>query len=260
MYKFKSINLLDKIFITVSIFLIVYAWINFFIRDLTSTFFLSLIFTFSIVFIIFSLHNKRQTKKEKVKAYIKEVNEKFLAFRLLRKSEQLLLLEKILKHKYTTRIVGDSIIYKHDQKTYKTIIATHLEKVSDFDLINLLQGIKNINCVEIICNDFDPNLNLKILNGIEIKFITKKVLFDEFFSPVDIYPNCEILNKKIERKKLKDITRNMFQPTRSKSYFLSGLILIFSSIILPFHIYYLIFGSALLIFSIVCKIRPVFSR
>ena len=43
MSRFKIINLFDKIFVTSAIFLIIFAWINFYIRDLYTTFILSII-------------------------------------------------------------------------------------------------------------------------------------------------------------------------------------------------------------------------
>lgn len=260
MSKYKTINLFDNLFITSAVFLIIYAWINFFIKNLIATFFLSLIFSFSVVFIIFYLYNKKKVKKEKAKNYLKEVDAKFLAFRLMGQNEQLTLLYNILKKEYSVRILSNSVIFKKGGKLHKIIIATNLELVGEFEYINLLQGIKNVDVLEIICNEFKPTLNSKILAQTTVKFITKKVLYDEYFSSFNIHPNCENLNTKTEPKRLKELAKNFFLPQRAKSYFFSGLILIFSSIILPYHFYYLIFGTALLFFSIICKLMPILKR
>ncbi|MBQ9795450.1 MAG: hypothetical protein IJW36_00615 [Clostridia bacterium] len=184
----------------------------------------------------------------------------FLAFRLLNRTEQLTLVNNVIKKDFKSRILNNSIIYKKNNKTHLILIATHIEKVNEFEFVNLLQGIKNVDEIEIICNDFNPILNSRILNGININFITKNKLYDEFFFKHSIYPDTKILNTKTERKKMKEILKNFFIPVRAKSYFLCGLILIFSSIILPYHTYYLIFGSTLLILSIICKLQPIFKR
>lgn len=258
MGKYKIINLFDKLFITIAVFLIVYAWINFFIRNLQTTFFLSLIFTFGIVFLIFFLYNNKKEKKLNTKKYLKDIEDCFLAFRLMSKSNQLYFLNSLLANEHKTRILSNSILTKNDSKTQKFLIATEKEKLTEYDALSLLQGVKNIDVVNLICSDYDHNINCKVLKNVRINFIDKKNLYDEFFLKQNLYPNKEILNSKTEHRKLKEVAKNFFISKRAKGFFFSGLILIFSSIILPYHTYYLIFGTTLLIFSIVCKLLPKF--
>lgn len=260
MRKTKIIGFIDTLFICFSIFLLIYAWINFFIRNLLATFILSLIFTFALTFLLFFFLDKRRNKKEKLKDYLKSVDKNFLAFRLMSLSEQIALINKIVSTKHNTKIINNSILFKESEKTSKILFATSIETLSDFDLINLLQGVKNINQIVIICNKVQPDLNSNLLKDVSIEFVDKTKLYNDYFFANSIYPNTEILNSKVERKKIKEIVKNFFIPQKAKSYFLCGLILIFSSIILPYHYYYLIFGSCLLIASIFCKIRPLFHR
>lgn len=261
MSRFKIINLFDKIFVSVSVFLIVYAWINFFIRDLISTFVLSLIFSSAIIFLLYYILNRHIEKKNKSKTYLKDVEEKFLAFRLLKQDEQINLLKSIIEKTCETQNENKLLVFNRNNKKHQILFAFMKEKLSQFDLVNMIQNTeKDVEVLKIICCNTEPNLNTKILKNLEIEIITKNKLYDEYFLPHNIFPNCSNLNTKPERKKLKELMRNFFVPSKAKSYFLCGLILIFSSIILPFHYYYLIFGSTLLIFSIVCKLQPFFKR
>ena len=260
MSKYKIINLVDKLFITTAVFLIIYAWINFFIRDLLITFVLSLIFSFGVVSLIFYLYNRKKEKRANTKKYLTDVEQKFLAFRLLPKTSQLHLLYEIIKKSYSARILIDSIVYKKDGKTCTIIIETNVEKINNFNIVNLVQGKQNVDEIEIICNDYESIINKNFLSDTNIKFTTKKGLYDEYFFKHSIYPNCSMLNTKNRHVKIKQILKNFIMPSKAKSYFLCGLILIFSSIILPYHIYYLIFGSILLILSIACKLQPLFKR
>lgn len=260
MSKFKIVNLFDKIFVSVAVFLIIYAWINFFIRDLFTTFILSLIFSAGVVFLIFFIFNKRKEKTINTKKYLKDVDEKFLAFRLLNLKEQLILLKSIVEKNFTTRIIGENLVLKKDKKTQLVIIATSIQKIDEYSFVNLIKGTPKVDQIEIICNDFENNINTKIFKDTTIVFTTKKKLYDEYFFKYVIYPDCSNLNIQKGKIKLKEIMKNLFVPSKAKSYFLCGLILIFSSIILPYHTYYLIFGSTLLIFSIVCKLQPLFKR
>ena len=236
-----------------------YAWINFFIRNLWATFFLSLIFSFACVFLLFYILNLKNEKKKINKSYQKDLEEKFLAFQLMSKTGKLNLLKNIIQKRCECKKIKDSLFYELDNKNCQLIVATHIEKITQFELINLVSNLsKNIDILKIICCDFDHNLNLHILKNLEIKIIAKKQLYDEYFSPFNTFPDRTNLNTKKERKKLKEIVVNFFIPNKAKSYFLCGLILIFSSLILPYHYYYLIFGTTLLLFSIICKLQPAF--
>lgn len=260
MSKFKIVNLFDKIFITISTFLIIYAWINFFIRDLYVTFFLSLIFSFAVVFLLFFYLNKKNEKGSLVKNHTKEVEEKFLAFRLLNKNEKIELINQIISKNHKTQVVNNCIFYRDEFcSTHLTIIATEYEKITFHELLNILENSKkDIDNIEIICSSFDPTINTQILKNANIKFTTKKELYDEYFFKNSIFPDCSILNTEKQKFSVKKIAKNFFTPNKSKGYFLCGLVLIFSSIILPYHYYYLIFGTILLTFSIICKLQKNF--
>lgn len=260
MSKYKLVNLFDKIFVTIAVFLIVYAWINFFIRSLQVTFVLSLVFTFGIVFLIFHFYNRKKEKSSNLKAYYKDIETCFVAFKLMSKSEQFYLLNSILSKEHKTRILQNSIVTKNNQSKQLYLFALENEKLNEYNFLTLLQGVKNVDIINIICADFENNINTKILKDVKINFINKKTLYDQFFLKHNTYPNKDFLHTKSEHKKLKDVAKNFFIPKRAKAFFFSGLILIFSSIILPYHTYYLIFGTTLLIFSIVCKLLPKFRR
>jgi len=118
MSKYRIINLFDKIFISVAVFLLVYAWLIFFIRNLFITFFLSLIFSASIVFVLFYILSKKQSKKTMAKNHIKDMEEKFLAFRLLNKKEQLLFMCTLLKSEKNLKFNKTNLTFKRDEKTY----------------------------------------------------------------------------------------------------------------------------------------------
>lgn len=259
MSKFKIINLIDKIFITTAIFLMIYAWINFFVRDLWITFILSLIFTFASTFLLFYMFNKKQEKQKTTKQQFLDMNEKFLAFKLLNIQDKLNLVKLIIENKNTCTIVDNVLLYKDNEKNVEISIYTEQEKLTQNTIENLISNRhKATEILKIICCDMDANLNTKLLKNLEIEIITKSKLYNDYFLQFSTFPLCENLNTKKEKKKFKEVLKNFFIPSKAKSYFLCGLILIFSSIILPYHTYYLIFGSILLIFSIICKLQPLF--
>ncbi|MBR4998905.1 MAG: hypothetical protein IKY10_03400 [Clostridia bacterium] len=183
-----------------------------------------------------------------------------MAFRLLSKSNQLHLINSIIQKEFNSRIIDNFIVYKNNNKTCLILIETRIEKLTEFDVINLLQGLPRADKIQIVCCEIFASINTKILNDTEIVFLSKKSLYDEFFFKHSIYPNTDIINTKKQPLSFKQILKNLIIPHKAKSYFFCGLILIFSSIILPYHIYYLIFGSTLLILSIACRLHPLFKR
>lgn len=258
MSKFKIINLFDKLFISISIFLIIYAWINFYVRNLWTTFFLSLIFSAACVFVLYYFLNKKQEKVELGKKNTDEMNKSFLVFRLTPRKQKMELLYNLLSKEFNTKLDNGILTYIKDEKKHLVIVATHIERISENDLINLVDEFLDIDVdvIDIICNDVNPNINSKIFVDKKITFITKQKLYLDYFSKYQIFPDNSKIDTSITKLRFMDILNNMFIPQKAKSYFFCGLILIFSSIILPYHIYYIVFGSLLLIFSILCKILP----
>ncbi len=258
MSKFKIINLLDKIFISVAIFLIIYAWLNFYIRDLWTTFVLSLIFSFAIIFLLYYFLNKKQEKVKLNKKSTDEMNKSFLSFRLTPRNEKLNLLFKIFSNEFETKLDNGLLSYIKEGKKHIVLIATYIEKINENDLINLIDEFANFDfdVIDVVCQAVCENINSKIFLNKKIVFLTKEKLYTDCFLKYSIFPDDSKIDTSITKLKFKDILNNFFLPEKSRSYFFCGLILIFSSIILPYHIYYVLFGSMLLIFSILCKLLP----
>lgn len=258
MSKFKIVNLFDKIFVSVSIFLIIYAWLNFYIRNLFSTFILSLIFSSAIIFVLYYFLNKKQERVKLNKKSTDEMNKSFLSFRLTPKKEKLDLLYQIFSREYETKLDNGILSYVKDDKNHIVLIATHIDRINENELINLVDEFVNLDfdVIDIICQDVSQNINSNIFIDKKIVFLTKEKLYTDYFSKYSIFPDDSKIDTSITKLKFRDILKNFFLPEKARSYFFCGLILIFSSIILPYHIYYILFGSTLLIFAIVCKLLP----
>ena len=259
MTKFKIINFIDKLFITFSSFLVIYAWINFYIRDILTTFILSLIFSVSCTYILFWILEKKKNKKLLSAKEKEEINKNFLAFRIMPLKEKIALVNKILSINFETKANSKCIIYNNNEETHTIIFATNLTQINQENLINILEehSIKTTH-LEIVCQDMNSNVNCKFLNNLKIEFINKTKLYNDFFKKHNIFPNTSILNNKELKFNWKMVFKNLLHEQKAKRYFILGFVLIFSSLILPFKTYYLIFGTAFLICSILCKILAKF--
>ena len=142
MSKFKIVNMFDKLFITISIFLIVYAWINFYIRDLWTTFLLSLIFSFGLVFLLFYALNRKHKKITNSKQLIKDIENSFLAFSLMTKDEQLVLLKSLQKEPEKCKIKNGVLLIGEDTQLTQVVVLTYLQKLTQQDLIFAIQNLE----------------------------------------------------------------------------------------------------------------------
>lgn len=254
MSKFKIVNLIDKLFICFSIFIIIYAWLNFYIRNLVPTFILSLIFSLSLTYILFYILNKKQTKKRLANEKINLINKTFLAFKLSNSKEKFKLLAQVFCDDCEYKISKNTLTFVKDNSSFSIVV--FLGKIlTQEDLLNLLtlHEIKTQNLI-VVCENFSNSISCKILKNLEIKIVDKDSLFLNYFEAKNIYPNCDILDDTILKPNLKNLYKKFFQTKKSKQYFWLGLLMIFSSFILPFKIYYLIFGSGFLVCAILCKI------
>lgn len=258
MSKFKIVNLFDKVFITVAIFLIAYAWINFYVRSLWITFIFSLIVTSAVVFILYYFLNKKSSKIATTNKEKAEINKTFYVFRLTANEERLKLLKKIFENDYKTELKNGMLTYTKDEKLHLVITATKYEIITQNELLCLLDGFDSIKVdfIDVVCNEQAVS-NTNIFKDKTINFINKSELY-YLLKNANVKLDDNNINTTVNKIKFKDILKGVFTPNKARGYFLCGLVLIFSSLILPYHVYYVVVGSMLMLFSVICKILPLF--
>ena len=260
MSRFKIVNTFDRIFVSICVFLLIYAWINFFVRNLWFSFVFALILSSAILFVLFYLLEKSKTKKNLMKTRAANIEQNFLCFRLMRLKEKLEFVKNILSVAHDAKVFKDSVIFSEDTEQSQVFIATNERVLSEQSLYSIIEKIeKETKNVYIICESMNPNLCCSPLKNINIKFLDKVSFYDEYLTKSPTPLDTSKLNMPV-KKTFKIILQNVFIPNKAKQYFFYGIILIFSSLILPYTTYYLIFGSLFLLFAIACKLRPIISN
>lgn len=251
MSKYKIVNLFDKLFITVCLFLLFFAWINFYVKNLFATFFLSLVVTAASCFVIFYFYHKKQTKINNTKLKKEDVEKTFLAFCLTTKNEQF----DSLKQAFGVEKMVENFYISQNNLYF---VFNGNEMLGENDFFNIVSAARQLDfeTLTIICKQ-SGKLNLNILLGKKINIINKENLV-ELFKEKNVKLNTLNINLEAEKFCWKDFAINMFNEKKAKSYFLCALVLLFSSVILPYNFYYIIFGSMLMLFAIICKILPKF--
>lgn len=261
MKESKLIKLIDRTFISFCLFLLLYAWINFYLRNLLATFIISSVLTASIVFIIFTHLSSKAKSRSNLESVQIDIDKNFLAFSLLPENEKANLIKTILDREHLTKIEKNKVYYNIDNK--KICIAFLNNDISNQnDLIYAVNELtlSGVDKICLVANVTNQNIETRILKNTEIEIIDKTKLYTDFFLKYEIYPDKTNLVEKNDKINLAKILSKILDENRAKSYFFVGLILVFSSIIIPFRTYYLIFASIFLCLAIACKIIPIFRQ
>ena len=175
MSKFFIINLIDKIFITCAVFLIVFAWINFYLQNIRLSFFLSLIFSFSIIFILFYFWNKKNNKTKSLKEKAENIEKYFFAFKTLSKKRQYQLMFTILSKTTPCQVKCDCLTFKKNDKS--SVIKTYSNyTISQNFLFEILSETNEyFDELFIICENVSDGLNLNIFKNKKIHIIDKQI-------------------------------------------------------------------------------------
>lgn len=254
MSKFKFFNVIDSIVISLIVFLITFAIIQFLLVNFVLSLILSIILSVAILMVAKFLITKKTNKKltcieDKVNAEIYNIN-----FKTYSDTKKLSFVKNFINQNYSPKIVGKHIDFFKDNEKHMMIVEMNEEKITENFLYNLLKTYLNkTQNLIIVCNNYDDVVKetCNSIKNIKIKFINK---YDFYLkckeNNLKIIENIKIIKNKL---RIKDIFKNFFNIAHFKGFFVGGLIMLFTNFIVPFRIYYLIFGIILLIFSLICK-------
>lgn len=253
MSKFRLINLIDTIFISISLFLILFSVLNYFIKSIFYSSIISAIVTFSFLFLL-RLYKNYKKEKQSLIPTTEEAENFFINFALLKNSEYVKILKKIFPESSNYVSSKSHINFLVKEEKCCTVIFKTLSTLNLLDAINLIDNLKpNYNKIFIFSFKYDPKIK-SVLSGhkdIQIQILsatdTLKLLRK---NNIKIDEKIKIKQQKIS---IKDVFKGFFSRKHSKSFFFGGIIFILTSFIISFKTYYLIFGILFLIFSIISR-------
>ncbi len=257
MTKLKLNYFFDVILTFLIIFVLLYSWANFYLKNITKSFIIAFLLTSLIVFLLFKIKTKFENKKGMTIKQKEQAQNLCLQLRFLSTQkivnffyEAIKQKEEVKKHKFFLE-TNTQIFYPYFEKKTLNLDALCLIFKHHFpqkELVIICCEADKETCV--FCGKIQ-NKHIKILNFEEI--------YNKFLQNATIYPN-EVELKKEKKLKLKELLLFSLQKERTKNYLLMGLILITSSFFVLYKIYYLIFGSLLLFLAILTRILPYFKK
>ena len=252
MTKTKTAIYLDTAFICLLLFFVQFAWLDRIIKNAFLCCFVCIFIVFIEFFVILKLNLKKH-KLLNLKNLDLKISEKclhFLKFSTISNYNQYF--EKLFSSK------SIKTFFFENEKFYFYINLKTKLKASDYFEINEFKLTKSQKELLVICEQTDEEFHflnsesqtkLKLFNFVELF----KIIKEKQFYPTNISELKKINTssyKLTKSKILSSLTRSHF-----KSFIFSGMSLILFSFFIPYSVYYLFFGTALICFAIICLFR-----
>jgi len=255
MSKFKVINIVDIVFISVVTFLIFFAWVQFFLKNLLLSLLLSCVLSLCFLTFVRWLSNKKYAYKQSIIDKASNFNRFKLAITTMTNARFLSIIKQLIPEKYPIKTNKNSLTFTKNDST--TLVMFHFK--TELNQLTLLDIIKSnrYNNIIVFCYSFDQE-SKSISQSFKHKNITL-INIEQLFDLVNdnnIEINTSNINIANRKSSVKQIFKTLISKNKAKSYFISGLIILFTSIIIPFKIYYVVLSSILFVLSLACKIKP----
>ena len=255
MSKFKFVNIVDLVFITICTFILMFAWVQFFVKSLFLSLFVSVLLTFTLMIVV----RVFKSRKYNAQQLILTNNTNLIKFKLAIQTMPTLKLAQIIKQliptEYNPKISKNTITFIKNGSTHNFA----LYYSSELNENNILEILKTYNCnnIVIFCSGYNRQVKeiSTSFNNISVELISLEQLY-EIFNKNDVNIPTDNITLNQPKSTLKQILKRSVSREKSKGYFISGIILLISSILVPYKIYYLVFSSLLIILSLVCRIKP----
>ncbi len=225
-----------------------FIWINYYNRQFSSSLIFALILTTSLEAIIqlYTSHKNHKLQLSKTEEQ-KLVN---VANQLTYGTTSLVFnyYANLLKTKYCSQKYSDCIVVINDHKI--CVIPMHKPSSINSSDVNYAYKIAlNHKCTHaiILTNSIDTEAQklIKSITSVTIDTLDIYEVYNTLIKPYGAEPNFNV-NISTPKTSKQDLLNIAFNRKRTKSYLLSGFVLIFASLFTPYNIYYVVMSSLLL--------------
>ena len=255
MSKFKFINVVDTFFIALAIMLIVFAWLQFFIKNIAISIMLSAVTSLAIMFFIRHVKSKKQIKYISNESKNTEILKFKLAIQTLPNNKLVALIKQLVPTQYETKTLKDGISFVKDGYSH-TITFNFDGELTESNLLKIIKTNPS-NHITICCLQFNNEVKY-VCNSFKNKYINliNADQLYELFMRNNIYVDTSNIDLSKHKISVREIFKNAVLRNKSKGYFISGLVLLFTSLIIPYKIYYVVFSTILFALSLICRFKP----
>ena len=238
----KLSKITDFIFFAGLMFLICFLWLRYFLHDFWLAVILSATITFVTMSIYHIFYKNKENKQNISHEEIKKANQITTKFLLSTKTEILKTFFEKLEKKYNTKIKSDYLLV--NDNVLRPIYTT--QTITDKDILESYTKIKDTSAKKLIitCQNTDESSRLcaKLITDKEIVILTEFEAYETIFKPLEFeVPDINTLQK--TKKNFSYYLSFALNKSRTKSYLIVAVFMLFASFVLRYNIYYLIFSS-----------------
>ena len=254
MIKSKLAIIIDSFFISLAIMLIIFLWLNRFIKNAILSVFFSIIISILAFIVVFKIFKKRQHLNISSNSNSKYIQNCMLYLQILDDESYIKFFERLLCATHISNFlfkVNNSYVYINIKyRVYDRDFITINNTLSCLSTTNM-----NIYFITQFYDESFQNL-LKIL-PLEINTVSPNIL-TKIMEQKNIFP---IPKEEKQKTSFKIQAKNyvskkvILSKKQFKHLFFSGLSLLFFSLFIPYSFLYLLTGSIMLIFSIFCLFK-----
>lgn len=257
---FKLANLLNLFFRLLLIFFLIFIWIRYTVESLTLSIILTVFCTLLTDFLIQYLLNKKKYINSIKASEIKKLKSVINYFIFNENKDNLTFFYNLVSKKHLAVKKNNFIIINHDNDNNVILYPYFTFKnFSVDDLIFILNKTKKLcfSKIVICSNNFDTDCKSFITKiDKNILLLDGEQTYLNLLKPYNCIPENIPNEKKDNQIKFKHLFKNSLSRNKTKSYFFASIILLISSFIIKFNIYYLIISSILLILALISFISP----
>ena len=233
------------------IFLIFFIWL----RYIFSSVWLAVIISIAITLIL-ELLSKAIKRNKGIKASLKlkeKEDAENMFFSILRNERKLDFYYNLAKTRHCNVSKNKKYITVHHPDKQDVIMYPFIkfQSLSIDNVVEIIEHVKKpINKLVILCNDYDKNLTNQLKDfSTEIVLLDKYQTYKSLYQEYDFYP--EITEKPKSKVSYKHYLTLAFNRSKTKGYLFSAIVLFIASFFVQYNLYYYIFSTILLIFSLI---------
>ena len=245
------------------IFVLAFIWCRYYINSLWLSPLSALGITVLLSLVLFLFSRSRKAKKDITAAERKHMEQVINEFMYSVNRKNIEFFYNLIKDQYPATLLADCLLTENNK--VKTLIFTHftyapLSEDALREIFILNSGYKAERII-VFTNSFtDKTKNAAALLDTEIILMNAENTYS-FLKEFNMYPVIILkAAQPIKRKPIKTLLKFAFAKSKAKAYLLCSAVMLFCSFIVPYNLYYLIFATITLIFSLICFIDFKFKQ
>lgn len=249
--KVSSIsNLLARSFL---VFIITWLWASYYARGFFAILLISVTVMLGINFIISFVNKHRNKTKATGKQQREHMSQVILQLKFMTAPQALTLFKKALPQNTKEYV---------NQKRFTLCPLFHIAIPSEHDIIKAIKKAPKNSKVIVLAEFFPPALIAFVRSlDFNIVLLDAESAYTQILLPSETFPEIKIQTKKPTPKKtLGDLKAIAFNRSRTKTYIITGTVILFSSLIVRLHLYYIIIATIIFTLALTSYFSPTSSK